>query len=305
MPLRPRKIPVTLQTAAQVNAKAHALILQTGATAKVGPKPTAKLTAAAASSSSSVEVPQLDFSRMRISPKEDVPASFSKRSRQESGRPSPRDASGRAPTGQQQQVLEKRTYYDARLFPNFRPYGNVTDKQMKWFEASRLTEPMASDTLGSMLENGQEPDTTGGELQLSRPQDEADAQHVLPPISTSVGLAANAGKSDTMAGVILSTIAAVRAGAGELAPATAASSADSAAAYEQAHTAEAVAATKTDTKSRIGQMYEAQVARAVQDTYYTWQQDKAGREELCRVLGESSSSSATPMLTDSVDYTYQ
>ena len=107
-----------------------------------------------------------------------------------------------------------------------------------------------------------------------------------------------------MAGVILTAIAAGQAGAGLSAPA-AASSADTAEAYEQAHTAEAVAATKTDTKSRIGQMYEAQVARAVQDTYYTWQQDKASRDELCRVLGESSSSSATPMLTDSVDYTYQ
>ena len=141
-------------------------------------------------------------------------------------------------------------------------------------------------------------------MQLSRPRDEEQKlslQKFYPPTTKLVSLVANAGKRDTVAGV-LSTVMMSE----PVYTPIAGSSTDTAEAYEQAHAAQAAASSKTEPKSRIGHAYEAQVARAVQESYYTWFSDKQKRERVCEALSEGTATTAVPMLTDTaVDYTYQ
>ena len=141
-------------------------------------------------------------------------------------------------------------------------------------------------------------------MQLSRPRDEEQMlslQQFYPPTTKPVSLVANAGKRDTVAGVLSTAMMSE-----PVYTPIAGSSTDTAEAYEQAHAAQAAASSKTEPKSRIGHAYEAQVARAVQESYYTWFSDKQTRERVCEALSEGTATTAVPMLTDTaVDYTYQ
>ena len=136
-------------------------------------------------------------------------------------------------------------------------------------------------------------------MQLSRPRDEEQMlslQQFYPPTTKPVSLVANAGKRDTVAGVLSTAMMSE-----PVYTPIAGSSTDTAEAYEQAHAAQAAASSKTEPKSRIGHAYEAQVARAVQESYYTWFSDKQTRERVCEALSEGQCSPTRPSTTPTSD----
>ena len=130
-------------------------------------------------------------------------------------------------------------------------------------------------------------------MQLVRPQHEGPVQNIDPPKSNQVGLVANAGTTDT-ASSVMSTV--IQVGPQPGSAALAGSSSDSAATYRRAHAAAASAAVDPGPPNRISMHYEAQIARAIRESYYTWFEDKRNRERTCAEL--SGASSTTPALTD-------
>ena len=238
----------------------------------------------------------IDFSRLSISgASEEVPASYSKRSRPDTGKPTPRDREGRVLVTRAKD-LERRSYYDMRQNPAFKLFGTGTDEQMKWYNQNWNSEPRANETLQLMLTNNKVLKQEGDDWVLAKPRRGQTREDLTPPKPNQMGLVANSGT--------VATIPSVLASAMESKPlpgtlALAGSSSDSAATYRQAHAAAERADVDTDPMNRVNMLYEAQLARALSDSYTTWFEDKKQRDDMCRELVDATTpTSSTPMLTD-------
>ena len=233
-------------------------------------------------------VPRLQLEGLGISgPNEAVPASYSaKRSRPESGNPTPRDVQGRAMTDRKLE-LQKISYYDKKHFPAFRPYSSGTKQLIDWLDVNRTSIPNAAETMGRMIEDNQvpAPSTTG--LQLMNVPAENPDQEIKPPTSKQVGSVANSGTLDTIPNVVTAVSNATRE-TSSTTVAIAGSSTDSADAYRTAHAAAGVALVDVGPSSRVNLLYEAQMARALNESEYKgWSVDNKKREKVCADLTSS------------------
>ena len=113
--------------------------------------------------------------------------------------------------------------------------------------------------------------------------------HKLPrPTSTQTGLAAITGLTETTPSVMTTALEVAPHVAGVLAVAGSSSDSPStyqaAASYQAAHAAATESSTETKPQDRMSALFEAQLARAIKESYRTWLSDKENRERICEEL---------------------